>query len=573
MEAKKWAFAVSSIVITAVLSLLLLRILEAPGGQHAVFGDLNIIPAILQGSWSPGKTIGKDSVIAPNLTTCHESSELDIHVYCCPPKNGSDLTVFDFRFPDPSNPLRVRRPTHLLDDNYIAKYNEALTIMKSLPYSDPRSFSRQADLHCLYCTGAYYQQNSRTPLNIHRSWLFFPWHRMMLHFHERILGSLIGDDTFALPFWPWDIPEGMLMPEMYLNSSFFDKERDISHFPPTVVDLDYRCSFSESTCPERGLTPDEQVNANLAFMYNQMVSGAKKTELFMGCHYKAGEEGLCDGPGTIETAPHNTLHRWVGSSLNSPAREDMGVFYSAARDPIFYPHHANIDRLWEVWRGFHMDNDITDPDWLDSFFYFYDEKSQFTRVKIRDVLDITKLRYSFEKVDVPWLNARPKPSVQPEAARQILKTREIERTSQFPSHSIISSDFRSNRQTLDASVTVKVIRPKVRKTKGDREEEEEVLVVHGIDVKEEAYVKFDVYVNVVNETIINPGFREFAGTFVHIPSGVKLARRKTSLKLGISELLQDLEAEEDESIWVTLLPRNEGCINTSVDGIRIEYLR
>ncbi|CAL9021944.1 unnamed protein product [Prunus brigantina] len=56
-----------------------------------------------------------------------------------------------------------------------------------------------------------------------------------------------------------------------------------------------------------------------------------------------------DGPGIVERAPHNTMHKWVGSNFQ-PKREDMGAFYSAARDPTFYAHQANIDRLWELVR-------------------------------------------------------------------------------------------------------------------------------------------------------------------------------------------------------------------------------
>ncbi|KAB5561338.1 hypothetical protein DKX38_006295 [Salix brachista] len=95
------------------------------------------------------------------------------------------------------------------------------------------------------------------------------------------------------------------------------------------------------------------------------------------------------------------------------------------------------------------------------------------------------------------------------------------------------------------------------------------------------YVKFDVYVNVVNETIMNPRLREFAGTFVHIDPGVirvareanlETLRKKTDLKLGISEVLEDLEADGDDIIWVTSVSRSKGCINAIVDGLRIEYI-
>ncbi|KAJ4850404.1 hypothetical protein Tsubulata_007061 [Turnera subulata] len=575
MEAKKWGIIIVSVVFFIKALPLVLVVKESTDGHSTLIGLKPTIAKVLQGGlWSRGKREARTSGVSPNLTTCHQStSPSGFPIYCCPPRSKSEEAIIDFKFPDPSSsPLRVRRAANLVDHNYITKYNKALSIMKSLPHTDPRSFTRQANLHCLYCTGSYNQKHSNSGFNIHKSWLFFPWHRMMLYFHERILGNLIGDDTFALPFWSWDIPEGMVIPEMYMNASLFHRERDFSHFPPNVVDLDYRNK-------ECGLNPEDQIRTNLALMYRQMVSGAKKTELFMGCPYKPGDAGFCNAPGTIELAPHNTVHKWVGSNSN-PSREDMGAFYSAARDPIFYAHHANIDRLWEVWRNLHNEMTINDPDWLESYFYFYDEKLQLNKIKVGDVLDATKLGYGYEGVDIsPWLNARPKPSVPPKIARHILKKREVKHSLQ-PQSNHIGSGPNGTGRSLGTGLTIRVSRPRIHRSKKDKEKEEEVLVVHGIDVKVDVFVKFDVYVNVVNETIIGPRFSEFAGTFVHIPSGVKLAgqsndaeRRKTDLKLGIAEILEDLEAEGDENIWVTLLPRSQSCVNTTVDGIRIDYFK
>ncbi|KAF6136325.1 hypothetical protein GIB67_042810 [Kingdonia uniflora] len=512
-------------------------------------------------------------VLSPNLTTCHHSlTDEDHGVYCCPPNPEAEESIFDFKFPDSSSPIRVRRAAHHVDKDYIAKYNKAISIMKSLPYTDPRNWYRQADMHCLYCTGSYNQEHSNSLMKIHRSWLFFPWHRMMIYFHERVVGSLIGDETFALPFWNWDSPEGMMIPDFYMNGSFFDVDRDRSHLPPQVADLnfDYDFAINATTLP-----PRDQTAVNTAFMYNQMVSGAKKAELFMGCPYKAGEEGFCDAPGTIEAAPHNALHTWVGCNLN-PERENMGAFYSAARDPIFYGHHSNIDRLWEVWRKLRGTDDpaIMDAEWLDSYFYFHNEKSQLVRIRIRDVLDITKLRYKFETIDNPWLNARPKPSVPPKIARHILKMRDMEENGLGST----SSAFGANCRTLDSTIRVTVHRPKTGRTKKEKDEEEEVLVVFGIDIKKDRYVKFDVYINAADETIIGPESREFAGTFVSMRKGVRLvmhkddviSKKKTYLKLGISELLEDLEADDEEKIWVTVVPRSG---TGTIEGIRFEYLR
>ncbi|KAI3845510.1 hypothetical protein MKW92_033146 [Papaver armeniacum] len=460
-------------------------------------------------------------VLSPNLTTCHPSfSDDNKPVYCCPPKRESEEPFIDFQFPDPSiQPIRVRRPAHIMDKDkdFVAKYNNAISIMKSLPYDDPRSF---------------------------RSWMFFPWHRMMIYFHERILGK------------------GMHVPDMFLNGSFVDTERDSSHLPPQVVDV----NFDEQ---ERGLGHEEQKAYNVGFMYTQMISAAK-----------TGGDGYCNAPGTIEDAPHNTLHYWMGSNLN-PERENMGAFYSAARDPIFYSHHSNIDRLWEVWRELRSSNNVPeDSDWLDTHFFFHNEKSQLVRVRIRDVLDITKLRYTFDWVENSWINARPKPSVPPHMARQMLRMRN-NNNHDNGGLLLTTSDFRPTGRILDTIIRVQVPRPRTHRRKKEIEYEEEVLVVYGIDVKKDVYAKFDVYINAVDENIISPTTREFAGTFVNMRRGVKVVMnkddiavdKKSHIKLGISELLEDLEADEDESIWVSLVPKGNTGVSISIDGIRIEYLR
>ncbi|KAF4354291.1 hypothetical protein G4B88_007420 [Cannabis sativa] len=391
--------------------------------------------------------------------------------------------------------------------------------MKSLPHTDPRSFTRQASIHCTFCTGAYHQKHSSTNLNIHRQWLFFAFHRMYLYFHERILGNLIGDDNFALPFWNWDSPDSMVFPKMFRDGPFDDSQREPTHFDE-IVDLNYD--------EELGIVKgQERVNANLAFMYNQVVSAAKKPELFMGCPLYPGDDGFCDGPGTIELAPHNTIHIWVGLESN-PNQENMGAFYSA----------GDIHD---------MQMPINDTVWLDSHFYFYDENLQLIKMKVSDVLNTTKMGYIYEKTDLTWLDKRPKPFVSPQIAKHTLKIREnyYKETSRLY---LLSNDIKG--RSLENPMTIKVYRPKPYRIKDEMKGEEEVLV---------------------NETNVGPSYREFAGTFVGLPQmGMKSSRtinRKSSIKLGISELMNDLEAYRDESIWVTILPRTTSCVDATFDGV------
>ncbi|KAL0305775.1 UNVERIFIED_CONTAM: Polyphenol oxidase, chloroplastic [Sesamum radiatum] len=261
--------------------------------------------------------------------------------------------------------MRVRPAAHLADEAYIAKFNKAVELMRALPEDDPRSFKQQASVHCAYCDGAYDQVGfPNLELQVHNSWLFFPFHRYYLYFFERILGKLIDDPTFAMPFWNWDSPGGMRIPAMYANpnSPLYDSLRDLKHQPPTVLDLNY--SGTDPT-----ISADQQTRQNLTVMYRQMVSNSRTPRLFFGSPYRRGDDPN-PGSGAIENIPHGPVHVWTGDR-NQPNFEDMGNFYSAGRDPIFYAHHSNIDRMWSIWKTLGgRRQDITDRDFLDASFVF-----------------------------------------------------------------------------------------------------------------------------------------------------------------------------------------------------------
>ncbi|KAL0917426.1 hypothetical protein M5K25_012485 [Dendrobium thyrsiflorum] len=466
----------------------------------------------------------------PDLTQCGPADLPSgaTPVNCCPPVKS----IVDFTPPPASSPLRVRRAAHLVDAEYVAKYNKAVELMRNLPADDPRNFMQQANVHCAYCDGAYDQVGfPGVELQIHNCWLFFPYHRFYLYFHERILGKLIGDDTFALPFWNWDSPAGMQLPSIYTptSSSLYDPRRDPAHQPPTIIDLD----FSGGTSTDSG---QQLIDDNLKIMYRQVVSNGPTSELFLGAALRAGDQPN-PGAGSVENVPHGTVHLWTGDS-RQPNREDMGVFYSAARDPIFFAHHSNIDRLWDVWKTLGgQRQDFTDTDWLDAGFLFYDENKQLVRVKVRDCLNTELLRYKYQDVDNPWVNAK---SARAGTGRPV--TPAVEPT--FP-------------VTLDkTNVTATVKRPP---TSGRTGNELEVLEVQGIQFDSTVYTKFDVYVNASSDAVLRPAVAECAGSFAHVPHLNREGKQntmKTALKLCITELLSDIGATGDDSVVVTFVPRS-----------------
>ncbi|KAJ8424017.1 hypothetical protein Cgig2_000795 [Carnegiea gigantea] len=459
-------------------------------------------------------------IATPELGNCKLPTDLPPGVQefnCCPPKDK----IVDFELPPIPNPLRVRPAAHLVDEKYVEKFSKAIALMKALPADDPRNFTQQANVHCAYCNGAY------TPigfpdleLQVHASWLFFPFHRWYLYFFERILGKLIDDPTFAMPFWNWD--------------------------NPAVADLNY------DGITETELTDDELITTNLTTMYRQMVSNAKNAKLFLGQPYRLGDQPN-PGAGSIENVPHNILHTWCGDP-KQPHDEDMGSFYSAGRDPIFYGHHSNVDRMWSIWKTLGgKRSDFTDRDWLDASFIFFDENAQAVRVKVRDCLDDKKLGYTYQDVDIPWLKNRPSPrrsrvatafSGRPMAAKA---TTGSSSGTTFP-------------KPLTSVIKTEVNRPAKLRSRSQKEDEEEVLVIE-LELEQDKFIKFDVYVNEEDEipSKKNRLKSEYAGSYVHIPHvhthGGKNKKVKNYFRVGLTDLIEDLGADNDDALIVKLVPR------------------
>ncbi|KAH9307697.1 hypothetical protein KI387_035608 [Taxus chinensis] len=478
----------------------------------------------------------------------------------CRPLNNNEIPI-PFRMP---SPMRTRVSAHRVDNEYIDKYHLAVQLMKSLPDDDPRNFFQQASIHCAYCNGAYLMENTDKQFNVHSGWFFLPWHRWFLYFHERILADLLKDDTFALPFWNWDYEQGMTIPPMYLDDtlSLFDEKRNPNHHKSTIVDLGFNATRRKAAPP---LSSQAQVGYNYRLMYKHVVSLARTTRAFHGAQIRKQSSSCTCAAGMLEIGPHNLVHDWIGSPVNKscPCRsrtntgtgtgsgngdsceqtchgENMGILYSAARDPIFYAHHANIDRLWTVWKTLHGREDYRDPSLLDTRFFFYDENKLLVSVRAGDAFDPDNLRYNYQRCPTPWIH----------------KPKYIDKPTDILLHGNPSIPLR--KPPLDFTEPVKIL--------VDRRFPEEQLLIEGIRVQRNIAVKFDIFIN-LDDALLAVSYvdtlpREFAGTFHEAPQGttadVERGCGQSSLCVGISEVLSDLNVEEEEtSIVVTLVPKVE----------------
>ena len=69
--------------------------------------------------------------------------------------------------------------------------------------------------------------------------------------------------------------------------------------------------------------------------------------------------------GNLENNPHNLLHVYVGGS--APDQQTYGLMSDpglAALDPVFYVHHANIDRMWATWNANAANKNPAASNWL-----------------------------------------------------------------------------------------------------------------------------------------------------------------------------------------------------------------
>lgn len=93
---------------------------------------------------------------------------------------------------------------------------------------------------------------------------------------------------------------------------------------------------------------------------------------------------------------HDLLHGWTGGinprSDRQPRGGDMGAVATAAYDPIFWSHHAMIDRVWYLWQLRHGTNNIP-PDYLAR------PLAPFS-LTVQDVLDIRRLGYEYAQTIV-----------------------------------------------------------------------------------------------------------------------------------------------------------------------------
>lgn len=129
---------------------------------------------------------------------------------------------------------------------------------------------------------------------------FLAWHRGYLYYIEQQLRTVSGDNALTLPYWNY-----------YENPRIPAEFTDAATNNPLYV-------------PRAGTN-----------VYNALTLTPFASNVW---NFQRGTANSFES--LIETAPHNPVHNLIGNAMAT---------MQSPNDPIFYLHHANIDRLLHAW--------------------------------------------------------------------------------------------------------------------------------------------------------------------------------------------------------------------------------
>jgi len=208
----------------------------------------------------------------------------------------------------------------------------------------------------------------------HQTWYFLPWHRGYVAAFEAIVRDAVvklgGPQDWALPYWNYSNTNNSRAGELPLAFAV-DKLPDGSPNPLKVTRRYGADGLGRVVISAQDASLQQ---AMLEPEFPGKASGG--TTGFGGPETPFSHLGSLFEPpnpsGVLEDFPHNVIHGAIGGFRrrgNPNAWQDNGLMSmpdTAALDPIFWIHHSNIDRLWEIWlRRDPLHKNATERVWLD----------------------------------------------------------------------------------------------------------------------------------------------------------------------------------------------------------------
>ena len=223
---------------------------------------------------------------------------------------------------------------------------DAYEKMQNLSGSDNRSWIYWSEFHGFNRYECWH--HARVGPDLFPYDLFLPWHRAYLVFFENAARDQNPDAV--LPWWDWtsDASHQTGLPAAYTSGGSALESGPV----PAINGAPERRTVRNPSDPASLPTP-EDLEAVLALT-----------------DFRDFSDQLQD--------IHDGIHGWVGG--------DMGSIATSAFDPVFWAHHAMIDRAWYLWQLRHGVNNIP-AEYLD--------KALFPGYTVQQVLDVRALGYDY----------------------------------------------------------------------------------------------------------------------------------------------------------------------------------
>jgi tyrosinase-like protein len=212
-------------------------------------------------------------------------------------------------------------------DPTVLGYAQAVRVMQSRPLADPTSWGYQAAIHGRVGSapgGVLWNECQ------HATWYFLPWHRMYLYQFEAMVRREVsangGPGDWALPYWNYSPdPDAARLPPAF-------RERRLPDGSANPLFVQQRNPRRNAGVPMPAAVTDITRALAPTIFTNPPPPAAAA---FGGPRTGWAHQGPAFG--TLEATPHGAVHVQIGGWMSDPD--------TAAQDPIFWLHHANIDRL------------------------------------------------------------------------------------------------------------------------------------------------------------------------------------------------------------------------------------